>query len=386
MFKGRFSSSVGLVGIDLGSRCVRLLQLRESAGEVHAVGAGKIDTPAGAADATGPAFVEQVKAVLSTGGFAGRKCVISLRRGDLKVQSVRLPRMPDGELRQAVQWEAAQRFGFDRAAMQVDFIRTGASPQGGENREEVLIVASSHALIHASIDPLLEAGLRPIAIETDFTALARTYSRQCRREADLKIVRAVIEVGSSGSTVLILRGDQIAFCKTIAIGGVQLDQAVADHLQMELSAARGLRSARIAAACHMGETGTAIDPATDRAVFEAVRPLLGELVKEISLCLRYYGVTFRGKPPERLILSGGEGLEPKLDQMLGSACKIPVAYDDPAETFISLVGEIRKCMNRIPGPPSCWAVAAGLSLRGIHASRASARDEAAVSASRRGAA
>ena len=41
------------------------------------------------------------------------------------------------------------------------------------------------------------------------------------------------------------RGDQIAFCKPINIGGEQFNQAVAEHLQMDERAAADLRAARI---------------------------------------------------------------------------------------------------------------------------------------------
>ena len=117
----------------------------------------------------------------------------------------------------------------------------------GEDRQEVLLIATSHDTINAWIEPLLAAGLRPVAIETHFMAQARVFGQ---REVPgmTPPVRAVVDVGASGSTVMILRGDEISFCKPIAFGGEQLDQAVAEHLQMERAAARELRAARIAAA------------------------------------------------------------------------------------------------------------------------------------------
>jgi type IV pilus assembly protein PilM len=398
VFFGRFSSSLGPIGIDFGSSGVKMLQLREQSGALEVVGAARVDVPlarvAGATPlpnastaAPGPSketpadpavaappsahsdrLAEQLSAACVSGGFAGRRCVISLARQDVCLQSIRLPKMPDDDLRQSAVWEASQRFGFDRNAMEVDFIRTGATLQSGESREEVVLIAASHAAIHARLEPVLDAGLRPVAVDTGFTALVRTFSRQVRREADRAVVRAIVEIGLSGSTVLILRGDQIAFCKPFAISGTDFNKAVAEHLQMDEHAAAELRAARIAAAAAEADPATGgpiTDPSTDRAVYEAVRPLMGELVKEVTLCLRYYGVTFRGHPPERIILSGGDGLEPRLDDTLAKACKLPVGFDDTAPMLGGLIGPIRSTLNRTPGPAACWAVAAGLSLRGI---------------------
>lgn len=377
-----------------------MLQVREQAETRHVVGAARIDLPLASVSpkdartskgSTGKAAVEpidipdegtdrsptgsdllteQLHTAFAAGGFTGRRCVVSLAREDISIQSLRLPKMPDHELRQSAVWEASQRFGFDRHAMEVDFIRTGATLQSGENREEVILIAASHAAIHARLEPVLAAGLRPVAIDTGFAALVRTFSRQARRDDDASLVRAIVEIGTSGATVLIVRGDQIAFCKPIAISGNQFNQAVAEHLQMDPRAAAELRSARIAAIVGGGNSpGSITDPATDRAVFEAVRPLMGELVKEVTLCLRYYGVTFRGHPPDRIILTGGDGLEPRLDELMTRSCKLPVVFDDSNAILAGLIGDIHSTLNRTPGPAASWAVSAGLSLRGIGPAR-----------------
>ena len=76
-------------------------------------------------------------------------------------------------------------------------------------------------------------------------------------------------------------------------------------------------------------------------------------------------VTFRGHPPEKIILTGGEGLEPHLNEMLAQACKLPVVYDDELNTLESMIGQIQSSLNRQPGPAACWTAAIGLSLRGV---------------------
>jgi type IV pilus assembly protein PilM len=390
VFAGRFSSSIGLLGVDIGSRGIKLLQVREHHRQLHVVGAARVDTPfRRQGEAPEPeadhALTQQFQAAITNGGFTGRRCVVSLPRSDVRLQSIRLPSMPEPELRQAALWEASQRFGFDREAMEADYIRTGASLQSGETREEILLIASPHASLQARLAPVMAAGLRPVAVDTDFNALARIFSRSCRRESDRGQVRVVVEVGASGSTVMILRGDQIAFAKSITISGHHFNQAVVEHLELDERAAAELRAARIAALVSPDGAETPVEAATDRAVFEAVRPLIGDLVKEVVLCLRYYGVTFRGHPPERIILTGGDGLEPQLDATLQQACKIPVAFDEPPAVLEGLIGEIRGKLHRTPGPAASWAVAAGLSARGLSPARRSEKDEPNMEA-RRGAA
>lgn len=382
MFGGRFTSSIGVVGIDFGARGVKMLQVREHNGEIDVVGAARVETPIDGNE-TAEALSERLRAAFISGGFTGRKCIVSLPRADVQLHSVRLPKMNDDELRQAAIWEASQRFSIDRESMEVDFIRTGASPQGGESREEVLLIAASHASLFQRLEPIMASGLRPIAVDCGFLSAARALSKQYRRESDRAVVRAVIEIGSTGSTIIILRGDQVAFCKSIPIGGDAFDKAVAEHLQLDLASARDLRSARLSS----GSPGSARiteDEPTDRAVYDAVRPLLAELTKEVTLCLRYYGVTFRGKPPDRLMLTGGEATEPRLDHMMKQACKLPVVFDDEQDTALNLHKKIAKALNRQAGPLGAWTAAVGLSMRGLGSIKRSMKDEAPTG--RRGAA
>ncbi len=364
MLGGRFSSSIGLVGIDIGARAIKLLQLRDHSRGLRVVGAGRVNVHETGSDGDGAGtLVEQLRGAFAAGGFTGRRCVVCLPRNDIRVQSVRLPRMPLDELRQAAVWEASQRFGFERNAMEVDVIRTGAELQGTEDREEVLLIAATHESINAWLQPVMAAGLRPVAVETHFTALARIFTSMDPVDSAQQRVRVVVDVGASGSTVLITRNHQIAFCKPIDIGGDQFDLAVAEHLQIDIVAARELRAARMAAATGQDVAPALNDPAVQRAEYDAVRPLLGNFAKEVVLCLRYYGVTFRGHPPDQLILTGGDCLEPRLGEILAEHCKIPVVYDDQQSLLDSIAEGVRGVLQRPAGPSAWWAVAAGLSLR-----------------------
>ncbi len=363
MFAGRFSPSTGLVGIDFGADHVRLLQVREQGGDLKVIGAALEETPRlidGSLDAA--RMAQRLRAAMASGGFTGRRCVVSVPRSAVRVQSVRLPKMPAAEVRQAVVWEAAQRFELDRSAMEVDHIATGAT-LGSDQRDELLLIAAEHAAYMPHLHAVIEAGLRPIAAETNFCALARIFSRRTRRESDRGVVRAIVEVGRSGATIMVLRGDQIAFCKPLELSGRAFDRAAAEHLGIDLQAAAEIRAGRIAEAARDGANYVPEDPATDRAVYEAVRPLIRELAKEVTLCMRYYGVTFRGQPPECVILTGCDGIEPHLARILQMSCKVPVRIDDVVGTLDSLLPQIRAAMNRVPGPAACWATAAGLSLR-----------------------
>ena len=160
MFPRRFASSTGPIGIDFGTTGVRLIQLRENGGDLSVVGAARLAESTEAFDAL---TVDDAAQLIrrATQGMSGRRCLVALPRCDLHSQSVRLPTMNDAELRQAVTWEAAQRFSLTKDQMECDFIRTGAVLQSQEGREEIIVVAAPHDAIMPRLEPILAAGLRP---------------------------------------------------------------------------------------------------------------------------------------------------------------------------------------------------------------------------------
>jgi hypothetical protein len=84
-----------------------------------------------------------------------------------------------------------------------------------------------------------------------------------------------------------------------------------------------------------------------------------ELGREISLCLRYYSVTFRGHRPTKLRLVGGEACDPQLQSLLNSALVIPVEIGRPLYS----VNTSRMKPSDRRGAMCEWALALGLSLR-----------------------
>ncbi|MCA9295217.1 MAG: pilus assembly protein PilM [Phycisphaerales bacterium] len=354
---------MGLVGIDFSGDCVRMLQMRYKNGvwSVNAAAARTCDLQDDLQDL--PRLTEWIRGAMSAAGFTAKRCVVVLPREHIKVQSVRLPQMAESDTRQAVRWEASQRFGIDPDAMEVDYLATGAQLQGQDVRQELLLIASESERILPLLRAIAESGLRPIAAETSFTAVARALSLRLRREADQDTVRAVVEMGRTGTTIMVLRGDQIAFCKPLTFGGVQFDVAASEHLGIDLVAAREIRTARIASAASKNTTGPIDDAETDRAVYESIRPFIEQLTKEITLSLRYYGVTFRGHAPKFIILAGPEAQEPHLARMLEHSCKLPVKTDDENESLTNLLPQIHSLLNRMPGSIHAWAATIGACTR-----------------------
>jgi len=96
-----------------------------------------------------------------------------------------------------------------------------------------------------------------------------------------------------------------------------------------------------------------------QAVFDATRSVMEQLGRELSLCLRYQSVTFRGQRPTRLRLMGGEGADTHLQEILNSILTIPIEAPRP---LYSIDSSKLKSLQRQQAMGE-WALVLGLALR-----------------------
>ena len=78
---------------------------------------------------------------------------------------------------------------------------------------------------------------------------------------------------------------------------------------------------------------SSVDPATRRHVIDALNVTSEQLAGEISLCLRYYTVTFRGKRVERAVVAGGGAYEQVLRDALRRHLSVEVEVAEPLRGF-----------------------------------------------------
>jgi type IV pilus assembly protein PilM len=211
---------------------------------------------------------------------------------------------------------------------------------------EVILLACHRPVLEQTLATIEEAGLRPVAVEVEPMALLRGALKQYRRDDDKQQRTLLVEVGHSRTAVVIFEGEDLLFVKYLAIGGRQLDEAVARHLRMTQAEAVALRR-------NNGDRrADQQDPEIARSVAEATRSVLERLAAELSMCVRYHSVTFRGHPLVRLVLGGGEAT-PQLLETLANRLNLKCELSDPLRGFENSPSGAHKGQ---------WDVASGLAL------------------------
>ena len=352
------------IGLDVGTTAVRVLQLGGGERDLSVVDASKFVIPLDVKDdaARRRKFViDGIRRLVKERRFRGRDVVMALSACELAVRSIRMPRMPDEELVTAVNWEAQNKFPFDTATAVVQHLRAGEVRHGDQILDEIILFAAPRAEVDGKIQLARETGLHLVSLDAEPYTVFRGFERLLRRHEDEELVRVFSDIGAD-TTVVIARGRDIVFVKTIPIGGAVFNRAVADCLELAPAEAEALRRRLARRRAEGDDEGPEANRAA-RAVGDAIRPHLEDLANEVGLCLRYYGVTFRGPRPESILFTGGEAHDPSIPATLGDRLGMEIEVGDPFRGVRT--DHLDPVLDR-RGVRAEWATAFGLSLKGFH--------------------
>ncbi|MCE5276644.1 MAG: pilus assembly protein PilM [Planctomycetaceae bacterium] len=349
------------IGLDIGADSINMIQFRR-AGTTTAVNAcgryrfaeGETQSPA----LRRKAIVKAVREMLRR-GFQGRSVITSLSCSDLAIKNIRVPHGED--IHDAVVREAQQRFNFDIGPDQLRYLVAGDVRNGNEEHTEVLMLAVREETVRELLETLAEAGLSPLHIEPEPVPMFRVFEQRLRRRVDEENVSVIVDIGCSGTRVVVARGRDIIFIKVIDIGGRKLNEAVARQLNLTTAEAADMRM-RSGRPHRRGDDAAGEGESLNWTLYDAVRSEGEAIAREVALCLRYCSVTFRGLRPERVMLTGGEAHDASLVRLLGEQLNVECQVASPLQgvdlSGVDLGGERRGTLPE-------WAICAGLAMRGI---------------------
>jgi type IV pilus assembly protein PilM len=357
-------SQVQPIGLDLGHDSIKMLQLQVVENSLSVVAAAKQSLPEEVRqqpELSLAVAMDAVRQMLRENSFSGRSIVTSLPREMVHAKNLRLPMMPPAEVESAVQFEAKNIFPFDTDDAVIRHLPAGEVRQGNDSKLEVIALAAKKPEIDTFVEQLHRAGCIVESLDFEPSALYRGVERFIRRREDENEVNVLADIGTNRTQLIIGKGRDISFFKTIDIGSLKLQDDVSRKLSITFDEARALRRRLIESTAEVVDAAAKTD-SVRQAVHDAIRSTAEELAREISLCLRYYSVTFRGQRPGKIRLLGGEGGDPLLLSILSGALPIPVEAGRPL--YSVNVSQMKPSDRR--GTMSEWAVAFGLGLKLTH--------------------
>lgn len=319
--------TASVVGVDWAGPVVRMVQVDPARLEVLRLAERRLP-PGGNSPAQNGDIHQQAASLRQLWrqvGFYGRDLCLSLGPAELFLQNIRLPQ-DAVDIDAAVCTELVSRLPYPLDEAEIRYIPAGSVRQGDAVRQEVLVFACRRQTIEQHLAVVDEAGFRCRGIDIHPAALLRCYRFQLRRQTDRHQPLALVSVREKGTLVLAGNRDHPYFVKSLEIGSVHFDEAVARLLHLPTEEAAALRR-------HHGDRRqTSRDSELAAAIAQATLPTLERLASELVLCLRYCSVTFRGQAPQEIILSGAEAT-PEHAEFLSRRLGLPVRAGNPFLPF-----------------------------------------------------
>ena len=190
------------VGVEIGNDAVRMLQTTMP-------GSDRIRRVAVVPrSADGSIDVQRLRRAWR--GFSSFDAVVSLDDDCVDVRPGRLPRLSGEELRDAARWEIAGMLERDGADLVAESMSVGRDV-AEDGRVEMLLIAADRTTVEERLDPLLEVGIRPIAVEPVFLAAGRAFAMRSRRDDEQEVVRVVVKTDEATTWISVMRGDGVVF-------------------------------------------------------------------------------------------------------------------------------------------------------------------------------
>lgn len=199
-----FQIGAGAVGVDIGTRAIKVAEVRRTAKGIELSRYGVASTPAAAVQngmildpqAAGAAIV----GLLREAGIRARRVIASVSGQHVLARILRLPPIPEDEVKQAVRWEAEKHLPFpvEEAVLDTQVVRELSDD--GRRQIEVLLAAAPESLVQTYVETLEAAGLTADAIEVSAVAMVRALASQATEG-----VVAMVNLGASTTEVAIVR-------------------------------------------------------------------------------------------------------------------------------------------------------------------------------------
>jgi type IV pilus assembly protein PilM len=347
-----FSKSRSLVGLDLGSSCIKLVQLKEagkSGWKLENMGSLPLSPEAivdGAIMDSG-LVVDVIQNLFRENRVKGSEVALSLSGHSVIIKRVSLPTMNEQELAESIQWEAEQYIPFDIQDVNIDYQILQNTSQSTEGNMDVLLVAVKKSKISDYTSVLHQAGKTPLVVDVDVFALQNAYEVNYAAESDQTI--ALVNIGASVTNIAILQGTNSVFWRDISIGGNQYTDAIQKDMNLSFEAAENLKRGQ-------EEAGANADK-----LQQILKQVSQDVAGEVQKTLDFFKATTAGEQASKIVLSGGSSRVAGLQELLAERFGVPVEMFNPFQGIQVSSKQFPSEKLLEVGPN--MAVAVGLALR-----------------------
>lgn len=343
-----FSTKKELVGIDVGSSSVKLVQLKEQKGSytLQNVGIWRLPPEAIVDNAIMDSYtvVEAVKGLLKSLAVKEKEASSSVSGNSIIIRKIALPAMQPEELEEQIHWEAEQYIPFDINDVHVDF-QVLESDGLDPSKMNVLLVASKKDIINDYLSVFNEAGIKLVVVDVDSFAVQNAF--ELSYDVEPEEVCALINIGASIMNLNVVKLGTSLFTRDVQMGGNQFTEEIQKQFGLSGEEAEKMKISG--------------DAASGARLLELIDKVNESLALEIRRSLDFYNSNATEGKINRVLLSGGAAKTPHLIAAVSQRLGLPVEIMNPFQKIKFSEKEFDTEYLEQIGP--LMAVAVGLAIR-----------------------
>lgn len=352
---GLFNKKNNLVGLDISSSSIKLLELSKRNDKIHVESYGVLPLQSGAVVEGEISNVEQIGEVilrlLSLSKSTANDVAVALLDASVIKKTVEMDAsLSDYDLEQQVHYEAPSYMPFNNEAMALDFSVIGES-DNDENLVKVLIAAcrqSSVDMVHSAIE---SGGGECKIIDLESYCIERAFSELILKQLpseNITDIVALIDIGAENMNFRIMLGGKIIYQQDFNYGGKKLTEEIQKRYGMAESDA--------------GKAKKHPDTLPDDYVPVVLKEFNRQVCSNIIQSIQSFFSSRQHKSVDYIVLSGGAAMTMNLKDEVETKIDIPTFIANPFE-HTSMDSRVDK--NKLENDASAMLIACGLALRGV---------------------
>jgi len=330
--QGKFGQNQSVIGIDVGTKSVKVVQMADVDGEMAIVKSALIDIGGL------PGNQDEVLASLKTAlvGFETKeaKIIAIINCSQTCTRKIVTPKMPKKELAQAIRWEAKNAIPFSIDEALLDFEILGEVTEKGIQKLVVAVAAAPQETVYKLLSLFSKAGLE-ISVMVPMSLSLQNLLAISKEKRESNI--AIIEMGASITELNIYQKGRLAFSRKLPIAGNDITKAMTSTLmssqgkvELTMEEAEKIKKDQ---GVPTGEGTEEIDgKILPSQILALVRPCVEQLASEIERSFDFFREGSHSEQVEKIILFGGgarlKGLITFLHNELDIAVEMGYSFAD----------------------------------------------------------
>jgi type IV pilus assembly protein PilM len=335
-----------VLGLDVGTSSIRMVQLSKENDKYAVVAANIIDVVA--EDENNPVreadVVKALKKCLDNTKIRSKLAVCSVSGPEVAVRHFKFPPLQPQELEGAIRLEASQvcPFNIDTGVLDYQIVITE------DNAVVGVFVAATNNVVARKVHIAEKASLNCVLMDTDGLALLNCLSQVKKGESGITS-SAILDVGASCTTLAVMGENGLPFVRTVPYAGNDIIAAIAQENSVR---------PEVAKKDVFGNTKPTIP---QDVLQKGLEKACGKLITDVAETLRYHSAQEKSSPVDKLLVCGTFGMVRGFVDILNKQLPIKALLWNPFDTMHCAVG--RQCLDIIQAKGPAMAVAAGLAMR-----------------------